>query len=97
MTDQELKVLSPLALNEAVARKLHPDEIIIISRAKNYCHSIEAAWEIVEQINQTYGFVLGKSGNKWIVSTTWDNDIESIAEADTAPMAICLAFLKLEA
>lgn len=63
-----------------------------------YCTDIKAAWEIVEYLNQKYYAVkivsmpmighcsINKNGEEPL----------SIENADTAPMAICLAFLKLE-
>lgn len=86
MTDQEI--------NEAVTRKLHPhpcsrcgpDEV------KDYCHDIKAAWEIVKKWhgdwelhrqNGTFDFVLYRPSEQYD------------GQADTAPMAIALAFLKL--
>lgn len=62
----------------------------------DYCGSIEAAWEIVEKLGD---FTLRYSPpKKWIVSKlmAWNHQDDTIiGEADTAPMAICLAFLKL--
>lgn len=87
MTDSEI--------NEAVVRKLglgDPHEMFVIPP---YCNSIEAAWEIVEKIEW---FCLQKEhdGSGW---TVWDmagtEEANLIVTADTAPMAICLAFLKL--
>ncbi len=59
----------------------------------NYCSSIAAAWEIVEKFKEyqieklkgptEYYVRLGNVGDK-----LW-------AKSETAPMAICLAFLKL--
>lgn len=103
MTDQEI--------NEAVARKLghtlgccHSDTLEMKTgygdldayvAIPDYCHSIEAAWEIVEEANE-YEFILifhgWADGSKFFEATI----NEQKAEADTAPMAICLAFLKLK-
>jgi len=63
----------------------------------DYCHSIEAAWEIVEHLHKEmkgsfrWDFVLERSDRAWRCGVF---DVEDI-EADTAPMAICLAFLQL--
>ena len=99
MTNQEI--------DEQVARKLgHPSEVgcdcgdSICNEQwqkvppKNYCTDIKAAWEIVDKMPW---FCLSKDeGDKWSV---WDmpgtEEAETICSADTAPMAICLAFLKL--
>lgn len=65
----------------------------------NYCHSIEAAWEIMEYLAPKYfGISIGHGTNPdfWqceIHGKGWEKVYE---RADTAPMAICLAFLKLE-
>lgn len=91
MTNQEI--------NEAVARKLgiwhtrlRPESI------SSYCTSIAAAWEIVESVK--HPMQIGNNcvvkGSEWYCSW-WDNaNNKSWKEhADTAPMAICLAFLKI--
>lgn len=91
MTDSEI--------NEAVARGLGtaPKKTDYDQRPSDYCHSIKAAWEIVEQPG------IGSQGVKrtiyprpsWEWSLFKDGEM-FMAEADTAPMAICLAFLKLQ-
>ena len=88
MTDQEL--------NEAVARKLGIE--LGNLKPRDYSTSIEAAWEVVEYLNKTkfhccqlnvdglnvkYGFWIGDRHSQ-----------KFFGEADTAPRAICLAFLK---
>ena len=100
MTDSEL--------NEAVARKLGwtyhedtkpvcwqvPESGTYLREPWDYCHSIEAAWEIVgnhdiciKNYRGVWNCVLTK-----LVDGRWVN---AEVEADTVPMAICLAFLKL--
>lgn len=109
MTDQEI--------NEAVARKLgwidiepstNPllfyghrqinDELELVP---DYCHSIAAAWEVVEHLQKEFIiYVFGGMPN-----SVWHCDIQDhptahlgrivSQSADTAPMAICLTFLKL--
>jgi len=70
-------------------------------RIPDYCTDIKAAWEVAEKFEQ---FDLKKNwdSGKWTCGIgTWGNGMnprQSIrleAEADTAPMAICMAFLKL--
>jgi len=70
-----------------------------------YCNSIEAAWEVVEWIRINFPeeiLRLECVGNEWEFGPTMMcGDEEFISDttngrADTAPMAICLAFLKLE-
>lgn len=60
---------------------------------RNYCTSIEAAWEIVEKIikgGQQMNLFIHPDGV--MVSYKYD---EIVASSKNAPMAICLAFLKL--
>lgn len=103
MTDQEL--------NEAVARKLGWQEGEGFDRVKSwervtesgnclarlpfppaYSTSIEAAWEIV---NAGHVDVVGKHQNgKWSAGKN-NQAIAQFIEAETAPRAICLAFLKI--
>lgn len=67
----------------------------------DYCHSIEAAWEIVEKLAEG-GFDAIFHSGFWSKKHYYRIEIFSSDEAfydvkaDTAPMAICLAFLKLE-
>lgn len=66
----------------------------------DYCQSIEAAWEILEKIKEKFdGVFLYNYTGKWVVADPYGAGNElvgaTLAEADTAPMAICLAFLKL--
>jgi hypothetical protein len=56
----------------------------------DYCTSIAAAWEIVEKWD-TIQFER-TNGGRWILVVD-RNEIDA-EYADTAPMAICLAFLK---
>lgn len=103
-TDQEI--------NEAVARKLgwvrldgapcwsdpyglsHGDDLG--TGVPDYCHSIEAIWEVVLKFGLEDGagnFELKTLGS----DCHWYCELQGeIGEADTAPMAICLAFLKLK-
>jgi hypothetical protein len=97
MTDQEI--------NEAVARRLGKGHIKdgweMVCIIPDYCHSIAAAWEIV---NKCGGHIWLRSGdcmpdNNPNFGITWQcliaKDRDYIGKADTAPMAICLAFLKI--
>lgn len=86
MTDQEL--------NEQVARKLGKghiqegwEKVCIIP---DYCHSIAAAWEIWDHFHEMA--TLTKHEGKWML----DYGRRFRIVADTAPKAICLAFLKLD-
>lgn len=66
----------------------------------DYCHSIEAAFEIVEKYRHSkvtvgYRFELIDHDVEWYCG--WANDSGWLAtgEAESPAMAICLAFLKL--
>lgn len=88
MTDQEI--------NEKVARKLgkitfESDGSPCYCEMPDYSTSIEAAWEIVER-NDHY-VALKREKGVWFCSLGIKSNEWSYA--DTATMAICLAFLKL--
>lgn len=88
MTDTEI--------NEAVARKLGVQ--LKNLKARDYCHDIEAAWEVVDKIKDTYFSVSVSHDNErhlYQCEYSGFNNPPIYATADTAPMAICLAFLKL--
>lgn len=91
MTEQEI--------NEAVARKLgwdyrqhhwvDPKRFIETKHVPDYCHSIAAAWEILDHRNL---FFLGKC-----LSGEYKADLGyGEVVAPTPAMALCLAFLKLK-
>jgi hypothetical protein len=104
MTDAEINEAVAKRLGWTVKLKCGPrgkdgmtkDEINYFP-LPDYCHSIQAVWEVVASI-------LDK---KWDFKLKWDIDYVSDrwawfcvfagykSQADTAPMAICLAFLKL--
>lgn len=67
-----------------------------ISKCPDYCHSIEAAWEIVEKVDYICRIGYGKYYSCEFLMAQGERQEYYRAEADTAPMAICLAFLKLE-
>lgn len=95
-------------INEAVARRLGKghiqdgwEKVCIIP---DYTDSIQAAWEIVAFLkNHSINLRLTDPLTGWYCSIfSWVgypdkskriNEVET--EADTAPLAICLAFLKL--
>lgn len=96
MTDSEI--------NEAVGIKLGFSKTsygwngpkAIFSVLPDYCHDIKAAWEIVDKFEQ---FDLHKNwdSGKWKCGIgTWDDGGKRQELISfSAPMAICLAFLKL--
>lgn len=66
--------------------------------APDYVHEIEAAWEIIEHLKtDEMGFSLEFESKLWSVGIgpVERNDAWTYEDADTAPRAICLAFLKL--
>lgn len=97
MTDQEI--------NEAVARKFgwvydakfqdwgDPDGVVM--PLPDYCHSIAAAWEAVKYIQKMEISVDVRAWSSNSFSVFIRCGIEMTAIANTAPMAICLAFLKM--
>jgi hypothetical protein len=98
MNDQEI--------NEAVARKLGKDPDGFTKDYSNYCHDIAAAWSIVERLKEhSISLYLADPSAAWFCAIfPWDGvggdehskrkgEVE--AEAETAPKAICKAFLKL--
>ena len=101
------RVVTDQEINEAVARKLgfdvlsggtlmvkpQPDEDAEkAERLPDYCHSIETAWEIIDK-----GFVNGVHQDPLLKGWAAYVGNTPISKADTAPMAIALAFLKLDA
>lgn len=97
MNDQET--------NEQVARRLGniPENYVLYSGPlPNYVGDIRAAWEVVEFMSRkgvgTYLF--GGIGDSWHCDLhrhpAAQDDPEVSQSADTAPRAICLAFLKLQ-
>lgn len=78
-------------INEAVASRLgwtyfQPD----------YCHDIKEAWEAVEVVAKE----AERKGGGPLINICYDGQWHVsigviVVQADTAPMAICLAFLRL--
>ena len=90
------------SINEAVARKLgwtvssnyictDPTGSFRVG-PKDYCTWIAAAWEILTEYCDTWDLFCGGST---VDCTLGKKYATASAEADTASMAICLAFLKL--
>ena len=77
--------------------KWHRDKKFV-DQVPDYCTQIAAAWEIVEFVKTTKRFVQiwSPMGEKhWVCHIEQNGDLIAGAGADTAPMAICLAFLKV--
>lgn len=69
----------------------------MITSIPDYCHSIAAAWVVVEFIEVQYN-EYSITVRKLFISTHGKYSARianAFAIAETAPMAICLAFLKL--
>ncbi len=94
MTDQEI--------NEAVARKLgwkrkaewEYDTLSSCSAPPDYCHSIQAAWEMVDKMPPSWSLIRRDDG-KFVCTFIGPKGLDGGGAHNTAPMAICLAFLKL--
>lgn len=104
---EKAKTMTDTEINEAVARKLrwerspeHDDcwargylaDLLVRVDLPDYCRSIAAAWEICEF--QSGCMTLTDVGLSWKCEFHL-TPLTVEARSDTAPMAICLAFLKL--
>lgn len=100
MTEAEARALPPRELDALVAEK-----VMGYGPKNDPCHagewspstSISAAWEVVENMKEDGDvFIEWWQDDLWTVSNkpigVRDNGV--ILEADTAPLAICLAALK---
>jgi len=101
MTNQEI--------NEAVGKKLGldvrqcPIHMMTSCCGRNgipdYCTDIKAAWEMVESLSKEFCFVeVSFDRIRLLWQCSYDQEGPGaifFATADTAPRAICLAFLKL--
>ena len=120
MTDQEINEACARKLGHYVDHELQmmiPKEERCMEKIlgfnkpiPRYCHSIGAAWEIVEhkptvysqQYQEDFDFCLQLVDRQWQAGwhkIHWDCESEEwigLTVAATAPRAICLAFLKLE-
>jgi hypothetical protein len=84
-------------IDEAVARKLGL-EIYPQTFIPHYSRSIAAAWDVVEKLFRDGMCIqINIAGNEKMVGCRIGDKYQSKenGEADTAPMAICLAFLEL--
>lgn len=65
-------------------------------RIPDYCHSIGAAWEVVDHLKSIYHGGAAYKLTYDSVDEEWSAWVGSvIGTSATAPMSICLAFLKL--
>lgn len=103
--------MTPEEINEAVARKLGwsppgppPDSPTwkkpdgSYDFVPDYSTDIKAAWEIVESMktrNRSIEIWSPMGDPHWVCRIYEGGEIIGGVGADTAPMAICLAFLKL--
>lgn len=96
--------MTPEEINKMVAIKLGREETSECfhncgcNSVPKYCIDIDDAWEIVLTVNAGKWMIFNPGNtNTWVASITdLPDGSKSDAEADTAPMAIALAFLKLE-
>lgn len=104
MTDQEINeaVARKLGWTRYHGTRDNPDTIscrepkgFLHASYPDYCHSIEAAWEIVDHCGRRWDVSLAGELNANWQFIILDETYEWRAAADTAPMAICLAFLTL--
>ena len=73
----------------------NPKRDQFVVQLPDYCHDIKAAWEVVEKMaSDGYSITVGQNPCRCLAWKTHE-DFNAIQEADTAPMAICKAFLKL--
>lgn len=64
----------------------------------HYSTDLRAAWEVLEEIKSKLKGEIAIScvnHNMWEIFPNWHTDGQSLAEAETMPLAICLAALKL--
>lgn len=81
------------ALRDDQGRVIRPKEFPFVA---DYARSIAAAWEIVEHKRDRFTIRYSAGRGCWICGwSTYGDDLEPEVEADTAPLAICKAFLKL--
>lgn len=78
------------------------DDKFVLLKLPDYVNSIEAAWEIVEHLQNllSVSYFVSMNCKKDKVEAgilcALTGNIAWEAEADTAPRAICLAFLKMQ-
>lgn len=106
MTDQEINeaIARKLGVKFGIESKQVGDTEIFTHRIyplPNYCHDIKAAWGIVEHLTKENKWFRLENNDGWHFGPVelcgdelYIDEPEGIA--DTAPMAICLAFLKLQ-
>lgn len=104
MTDQEINEAvarklgwKPTKTKYSTFDGQHDAEVIRcrVSKMPDYCHSIAAAWEAVKYIQKMEISVDVRAWSSNSFSVFIRCGIEMTAIANTAPMAICLAFLKM--
>lgn len=80
-------------------RKLTPQGNHFHEPMPDYCHDIKAAWEVVEFIKPKglglCSHMMPPYGWSCSIWTSMTEEPDFTVRADTAPMAICLAFLEL--
>lgn len=96
--------MTPQEINAAVAAKLGHNWYVHGGiggphyDGPDYCHSIAAAWEIVECLNQRkdiHAVISPGTGQSHCVILFRNGGADIDGTSETTPMEICLAFLKL--
>ena len=62
---------------------------------RNFCEDIATIWEVVENLPPNVVFGLIKIGKQWLCQMGPEDGKRVEIIADTAPLAVCRAFLKL--
>lgn len=82
--------------------EVQPGSWTYLDAYPDYCHSIKAAWEILDSLVSRKRYVsieFESENNEWDCVLGADRrayEPDARAQASTTPMAICLAFLKLK-
>jgi hypothetical protein len=93
-TYQKSGVLFGRGHREITENWYRPDGVVNIQGIPDYCHDIALSMkEVVEKFDAMALVKLSSGG--WACNPT-PPSFDYLVRADTAPMAICLAFLKLQ-
>lgn len=108
MTPTEIDKLTPEEINERVAKRLgwkecqcapehretHKSYMPSKHTRPDYSRSIEAVWEVISLPG--YFWTISNMTHMWFARYTQEGGkVLSASYADTAPMAICRAFLRI--
>lgn len=62
----------------------------------SFCEDIATMWEVVDNLPPEISFGLVRIGKKWLCQMGPEEGVKQETIEDTAPLAICKAFLKLK-